>query len=95
LQEPQIETDIVADDRCIADEGIQLVGYVAQLGRLAHHGIVNAGQASDEFRNMAAGIYECGPLIFHPALVEADRAYFNNGISICFQAGGFDVNSNK
>ena len=82
----------MADDRRVLDERFQLRCHFDQARLIAHLHIADAGQPSNELRDVAAGVDECGPLRLNPMTLELHSPNLNDHVPVLAEAGCLDIN---
>ena len=75
-------------------EGFEFVEDVAQARSQAYHGVVDARQARDEWRNAAAWVDQRGEFILDAVAFELDRRDLDDGVTVLFQSRGLNINGN-
>ena len=93
-QEAKVEGNIVTDYRVWANELRQAVSHAGEKWGVRHLAWRDAGEALNEFRNLAAGIDEGLEGLNALSAPELDRAYLDNLVSVRVQPRGFQVQGN-
>jgi hypothetical protein len=94
LQETVVEARVVGHEHGVAQPLQQLVGQLGEAGRVAHHGVGDAGQPLDLRRDRPLRIDQARPLLHaHGAAIEvhADDAHLGDALARRRGAGSLQV----
>jgi MoxR-like ATPase len=94
-QERQVETDVVSNQRMVADELGQIAEHLGHTRGAFDHLVVNAGQFGNEGRDGAARVDQRGPLILDPRPAEAHRADLDDGVALGIQPRRLEIEGDQ